>query len=116
MEITKKQIVLLLKNGLSIWIDKDVASLIEQTLQNSKQNFFSIPELNLGMQSIYNIEGFYTPQQYAEIQHFKNGGWKCEFGKLHDRRQKCNCESEAQKQKRIEYENAYYQEKGYYPL
>lgn len=77
-EISKKQIILLLKNGLEVWLDEDRATEIQKTLVNSKENFFSIKDFLL-TQSIFTIEGFYTPSQLAEIKHSKNGDWQCEY-------------------------------------
>jgi hypothetical protein len=90
-EIAKKQLVLLLKNGLEIWMDETRALYVQKSLLESKAQFFSLEEEGLKMQSIHNIEGLYTPEQLSEIKKSKQGYWRCEFKKLHERGSSCNC-------------------------
>lgn len=112
MKITKEQKVLLFKNGLSVWIDSDKCEKIEDYLLTTKDSFFSIPDLGINLQSVYNIEGIYTPEQYDHIQHTKNGEWQCKHNRgtdrWHARFEKTDCENVCREISEKERERAKY--------
>lgn len=92
-EIVKAQKVIVMKSGMSIFIEAERAAVAEGILASgSGHRFLQIDDQTINSAE---IEGIYGPEQYDEIQRVKRGEYKCRWGKWHMRREECSCGKEA---------------------
>jgi hypothetical protein len=99
-EIARQQKVLVLRNGLEIWIDKDKAEEIENDWVNGNlKGAFKIEGRTLNTSD---LSAIVKPLDMEELRRRKNGQWKCRFGVFHDRGEKCSCEVDLENKRNIE--------------
>lgn len=86
---------LVMKSGLVHWITDATAERIQQELETqTAHRFMKIRELNVTINTA-EVEGMYTMEQYEDFGKVKQGMWKCEYGKWHNKgKRECECKSE----------------------
>lgn len=90
-EIAKKQMCVLMRSGIEIWIDKDKADKLRKILINSKRNLFiDFEERSF---NTADITGVFIPQDLVDLKRRKNGQYKCSFGTWHDKGEFCGCKA-----------------------
>lgn len=95
-EIVKEQKVILMKNGLPLFVEADRVKALEDILASgSGHRFVKIDDKTINSAE---IAGIYTVDAYEELQRVKQGDWKCRWGKWHMKKETCEC-ARAVKQK-----------------
>lgn len=94
-EITKKQKVIVLKKGMTFWVDDKRAESLETLLGGVTGHHFV--KLDNETINTAEIEGIYTPEQYEQAAKIKQGMWQCPFRKWHERKGECYCQKEMRK-------------------
>lgn len=89
-ELSKNLMAVCIRNGAEIWVEKDKCEKLKYILLQSRENKFI--EFENQIINTADIVGIFSPQTMEEIIRRKNGQWKCEYGRWHDKRQKCGCE------------------------
>lgn len=93
-EITKKQMCVLMRSGIEIWLDEDRAENLIKSMETSK-----FIRLEGSVVNTYEIIGIYTPEHMEDVKRHKNGQWKCKLASWHDRGEKCACRKVIGKEK-----------------
>jgi hypothetical protein len=100
--IAKQEKAVLMKNGAVVWVDLPTAEKVESHLASqSGHTFIRLKEYDMTINSA-EIEGVYTPAQYADVQKSQNGYWQCELKGWHFKKEKCNCIEEKARMAREE--------------
>lgn len=98
--LANAQKAIVMKSGLVQWVDLDTAARVENHLASQQgHSFIRLKEYDVTINSA-EIDGVYTPEQYADIQKAKNGYWQCELKGWHAKREKCECREEAARKRR----------------
>lgn len=85
---------IVMKSGSVQWVTLETAERVESHLASQQgHSFIRLKDYDLTINSA-EIEGVYTPEQYADIQKAKNGYWQCENKRWHFKREKCECATE----------------------
>ena len=87
-DITKNLMCIKMMSGVEIWVEKDKAQKLINLLGTTQTKFV---EIENEMINSANVEGVFTPLTMADYTHRKNGEWKCEKGKWHEKFKKCEC-------------------------
>lgn len=96
--LAKAQKAILMKSGLVQWVDLETGARVENHLATQQgHSFIRLKEYDLTINTA-EIEGVYTPEQYADIQKAKNGYWQCEYKRWHFKREKCECAIEIRRE------------------
>lgn len=94
-EVSKKQMVILMRSGVEIWVDDERAKKLQQLLKNLSVNIFI--DFDGRSFNTADITGVFTPQDLEDLKRRKNGQYKCQWGIWHDRQEVCNCKAEKEK-------------------
>ncbi len=98
-EITKQQKIILMKSGLSIWVEVDRVKTLEDILASGTgHRFIKIDDKTLNSAE---IEGIYMPSQYDELQRLKEGQRKCVYGNWHQRKEECSCLADIRRKEKM---------------
>lgn len=89
--ITKELKCLVLKNGIEIWKEKEKFDALIEVLKNGKNGFVKIDDELI---NVNDIVGIFSPKTIEDMIRRKNGQWKCNYGKWHDKGEKCKCKIE----------------------
>ncbi len=95
IEISKKQMCVLMRSGVEIYIDDEKAKKLQQLLKNLSTHIF-IDFENRSFNTA-DITGVFTPQDLEDLKRRKNGQYKCQWGVWHDRQEICNCKAEKER-------------------
>lgn len=87
-EIQTQKVCVLLRGETKLWIEGNRVEELEKALRDSTKRFLKI---NGQLVNTFEIIGVFTPDLIEERNRYKNGQWKCEKGKWHDKGQKCEC-------------------------
>lgn len=99
-EIALQKVPVVMKGGLCHWVSPETCSRIQQALQSqTAHSFMRISELGITVNTA-EVEGVYTPEQYAEMCRIKQGEWRCQSGRWHKKKEVCDCELEAARMRR----------------
>jgi hypothetical protein len=90
MELAKRQLCIVLRNGMQIWIDEDRAEKLQLALNVSESKFINYGERIINSADVV---GLFTPQDLDEFTRRKNGQWKCDYSNWHKREEICDCGS-----------------------
>ena len=81
-----------MRNGAEVWKeDERLNDLGEKLISGQKIGFIKIDDEIINSADIV---GVFTPQTMDEITRRKNGQWKCQNEKWHDKFKKCECRFE----------------------
>ncbi len=86
MSLVKSQMVVILRNGIEVWLDQDKAEKLQAILKEingSKFISFEGQTFNTA-----DITGVFTPQTMNELGAKKRGEWVCEQGYRHSKEEK----------------------------
>ena len=88
-ELSKSLMCIQLRSGVEIWVEQDRASKLQRILETMTGHKF----VNFDDQSINtaDVVGVFKASTMDEYTRRKNGQWKCDGGKWHDRGEKCVC-------------------------
>jgi len=86
MKITNKEKVIIMRNGVEIWLEEKRADELIRLLEITETKFVKI---NGEMINSADITGVFEPMSVEDMKRRKNGQWKCEFGKWHEKNTKC---------------------------
>lgn len=104
-QITKNLKCISMRNGIEIWIEADRAKMLQKQLpQLQSHKFIDFDERII---NTADLTGIFTPQDMADLTNRKNGQWKCEKGKWHDKATECECHVEEEIKRKQEIEKAY---------
>jgi DNA-binding transcriptional regulator YiaG len=96
--LAKPEKAILMKSGSVQWVTLETAERVESHLASQQgHSFIRLKDYDLTINSA-EIEGVYTPEQYADIQKAKNGYWQCENKRWHFKREKCECATEMRRE------------------
>lgn len=87
-EITKQQNCVLIRGGIELWIDTERVIELEKALQDSTKRFLKI---NGQLINSFEIIGLFTPESIAERHRLQTGEWKCQKGRWHEKKHRCDC-------------------------
>lgn len=92
-ELAKKQVCVLIRSGLELWIDAEREEELEKVLADSTKRFIRI---NGQLVNPFEVLGVFTPDAMEDRQRRKNGQWKCLKGNWHDKTHMCECKGTTQ--------------------
>lgn len=90
-ELANPQKCIVLRNGLEIWIDSTKATQIEDDWISGRLK--GPLRIEGRIINTADISAIALPGDMYDLSHRKNGQWKCQAGRWHDRGEKCNCPS-----------------------
>lgn len=89
MSLTKKQMVICLRNSLEIYIDAEIAETLMDDLHSGRiKGFIKIAGRML---NVVDISAVVPPEDMIDLSKRRNGQWRCDKGVWHDRGTKCDC-------------------------
>ncbi len=88
-EISKKLYCVVIRNGIEIWVDESFAERLKFALAKLSGHSF-VPFENRILNTA-DITGVFTAEDMEEYRRRKNGQWKCNKGKWHDKADHCEC-------------------------
>lgn len=113
-QIATKQVCVLLKNGIQLWLDEKPAQSFVKDWQSLREHKVMVIQGEAFSSS--EIAGVFSPEKMDEYTRRKNNQWKCTHSNWHDRGEKCEC-TDPEKEKEFElYRIEFYKQNGYYPL
>jgi hypothetical protein len=86
-ELLKPQKIIVMRNGIEIWIDEEKFNQKEEALKTER--FIKIGENIINTADIMAVV---SPNVLEETTRRKNGQWKCKHGTWHERGEQCACE------------------------
>ena len=92
-ELANKQVCVLLRSGLELWIDAAREAELEKVLGDSNKRFIRI---NGQLVNPFEVLGVFTPDAMEDRQRRKNGQWKCMKGNWHEKGEGCGCRTYTQ--------------------
>jgi hypothetical protein len=102
--VAKPQKVIIMKNGLSLFVEADRVKALEEILASgSGHRFIRIDDKTINSAE---IAGIYSIDQYDELQRVKRGEWKCPYSRWHMRKETCECRAEIARRDAHEREKA----------
>lgn len=87
-ELAKRQSMVSIRGGTELWIDEDRVQDLEKALQNSNNKFIKISGQ---LVNVFEVLGVFSVEAIEERQRRKNGEWKCQKGKWHEKFKICEC-------------------------
>lgn len=94
------RMVIVMKSGLTFWVTKETGERAQAHLEKQQaHSFMRIAELGQTINTA-EIAGVHSPEVYDELQRFKAGEFKCQWGKWHGKKQSCECKAEADREHR----------------
>lgn len=90
-ELSKNLMCVQMRSGVLIWMEKERVEKLQEILENITGTKF----VNFDNQTINtaDIVGIFAAATMEDFTHMKNGQWKCDSGKWHDKNVKCDCPS-----------------------
>jgi len=99
-EIDVPRMVVVMKSGMTFWVTKETGERAQRHLETqSAHSFMRITELGETINTA-EIAGVHSPSAYDELQRYKAGEFKCQWGKWHGKRQTCECKAEKDREHR----------------
>lgn len=90
---TKPQKVIIMRSGMTHWVDADRVDILEQILAEGRgHRFIKIDTKMINTAEIG--DGIFTPDQYDEYVNIKQGKWQCRYRNWHERKGECHCARE----------------------
>jgi len=86
--ITNPQMGLVMRNGLELWLDKEKAMDIGESMLSSPKGIMRIDGRFI---NAVDIIGIFTPQDLEDYHKVKRGQWRCKYGNWHSRDENCEC-------------------------
>lgn len=112
-ELATKQMCVLIRGGIEVWVDATEADKVQKLMETQKYI-----KLRGSVVATFDISGIYTPEHMEERKRRLDGQWRCRTGTWHEKQEKCECKDELQlkryEARRKEYEELY--GKGVMPL
>lgn len=87
-ELAKKQVCVLVRSGLELWIDADNVHALEEAMSDTTKRFIKI---HGQLVNPFEILGVFTADAMDERQRRKNGQWRCMQGSWHEKHTQCTC-------------------------
>lgn len=87
-EVSKKQMCILIRYGIELWIDQERSQRLLNALQGTDTRFV---ELDGRLINRADLVGIFEPKDLMDMKRRKNGEWTCEKGEWHSRNQECDC-------------------------
>lgn len=87
-ELDNKRVCVLIRGDVELWIDAERRSELNRALSDPQKRFIRI---NGQLVNAFEIVGVFEPAFIEEKTRRKNGQWKCQKNKWHDRGQSCEC-------------------------
>jgi len=87
-EMSKKLMCIVMRNGLEIWKEEDRLIELQRALENNKIGFIRVDGNLINSVDIMGICDAKTMNNY---QKGKQGTWKCDWGKWHNKGEQCAC-------------------------
>lgn len=105
-EISKQLVCINLRNGAEIWIEKERVEHLIKSLENINHSKFI--NFNGELFNTADVVGIFSANTMEEITRRKNGQWKCENEKWHEKFKKCECrESELEGEKLAKFSRGF---------
>lgn len=78
-----------MRSGVEIWVEHEKASTLQEIINNLTSSRF----IHFEGQTVNtaDIVGIFSAQTMDDHTRRKNGQWRCEYDKWHDRSQECAC-------------------------
>lgn len=88
-EITKNLMVVVMRSGIEIWIERDKIEKFISILNTADTSKF----INIGDEVVNtaDITGIFSPKTMESVVNKKNGRWLCKYNVWHERGEKCGC-------------------------
>lgn len=95
-ELTKSLMCIQMRSGVEIWLESDRVKILQNILEKITGSKF----INFDNQTINtaDIVGIFSAEAMADYSRRKNGEWKCQSNKWHQRGERCECLSLKDKQ------------------
>lgn len=87
-ELVNKQLCVLVRGGLELWIDASREAELEKVLADSSKRFIRI---NSQLVNPFEILGVFTPEVMEDRKRRANGQWHCMKGRWHEKGASCQC-------------------------
>ena len=88
-ELTKKLMCVSMRNGVEIWIENEKTVGIKKALSVITQHrFLSVDDQIL---NTADIVGVFSSETMGDVTRRKNGHWKCNMQKWHEKGSNCSC-------------------------
>jgi hypothetical protein len=87
--LAKKQQIIVLRNGVELYLDEERAEPLKDRLINLKTHFFS--EIDGQVFNSADITGIFTPEALNDLKMKKSGKVKCDYGNWHLKDEVCKC-------------------------
>lgn len=87
-ELDTKRVCVLIRGDVELWIEANKRTHLQNVLADPTKRFI---EINGQLVNTFEIVGVFEPTFIEEKTRRKNGQWRCEKGKWHDRGQSCEC-------------------------
>lgn len=86
--IAKKQMCLIMRNGIELWLDEDKAESVGSSLLSNSKGIMKIDGRFINS---VDIIGIFTPADLEEYRKIKRGMWKCKYNCWHEKEGICEC-------------------------
>lgn len=95
--VDERKMVIVMKTGLVFWVRGETGKKAQMHLESqTAHSFIRITELGETINTA-EIAGIHNPETYDELNRYKAGDYKCQWGKWHEKRQRCDCAVEVRK-------------------
>lgn len=102
-----------MRSGIEIWFERERAERLQQVLEQLKQHMFvSFEDRTI---NTADIVGIFTANDMELVTRRKNGQWKCNEGTWHDKGEKCECLTDAQRENTRTWRDQYREKYGVDP-
>jgi hypothetical protein len=89
-EISKNLKCVVMRNGIEIWKEDDrLTELAKKLSSGQKIGFIQIDDELINSADIV---GIFSANVMEDMVRRKNGQWKCQYGKWHDKGERCYCQ------------------------
>lgn len=88
-EITKNLYCVQMRSGVEIWIEEEKTKSLSNILFSLNESKFI--EFEDEIINTADISGIYKAKTMQDFTRRKNGQWKCDQSKWHDRNTRCEC-------------------------
>lgn len=85
-EITKNLMCVVIRGGLEVWIDEDKVDNLMAVIEKN-----SVVKIEKNIINTKDIVGVFTPEVMKDRDSKKKGEWRCDYGKIHQKYEKCVC-------------------------
>lgn len=94
-ELAKKQMCLVMRNGIEVWLDEEKAKNVGAQLQSGAKGMMLVEGRYINS---VDLIGIFPARDMDEQVRRRNGQWKCSKGTWHDRAEKCICSDPTEKE------------------